>query len=237
MGSFTFQTIVLVLIGAAVFALGTINIRGHFRMKRPGVLFKGKVLNVKLLERRDKEDRLIQHYYELQVQCRTTDKTFNIKIKSTTEYEKGEEIQLMQNGDQITMVSNKSISLGIAILIALAGCITFFSYIKERGRNLTEIQGEIVDVLFYRTGDNKKFSKPIESYYPLIQCTIDGKEKIFLSSYNSSRPSVYKIGQKMKLFYDKETKSIVEKRMSPGLLVAAAVLWCLALVGLISSLM
>lgn len=77
MGSFTFQTIVLVLIGAAVFALGTINIRGHFRMKRPGVLFKGKVLNVKLLERRDKEDRLIQHYYELQVQCRTTDKTFN----------------------------------------------------------------------------------------------------------------------------------------------------------------
>lgn len=78
MGSFTFQTIVLVLIGAAVFALGTINIRGHFRMKRPGVLFKGKVLNVKLLERRDKEDRLIQHYYELQVQCRTTDKTFNI---------------------------------------------------------------------------------------------------------------------------------------------------------------
>lgn len=267
MGSFTFQTIVLVLIGAAVFALGTINIRGHFRMKRPGVLFKGKVLNAKLLERRDKEDRLIQHYYELQVQCRTTDKTFNIKIKSTIEYEKGEEIQLMQNGDQITMVSNKSISLGIAILIAfagmalavfpvvyqsvsekagslvltvlliLAGCITFFSYIKERGRNLTEIQGEIIDVLFYRTGDNKKFSKPIESYYPLIQCTIDGKEKIFLSSYNSNRPSVYKIGQKMKLFYDKETKSIVEKRMSPGLLVAAAVLWCLALVGLISSLM
>lgn len=80
MGSFTFQTIVLVLIGAAVFALGTINIRGHFRMKRPGVLFKGKVLNVKLLERRDKEDRLIQHYYELQVQCRTTDKTFNIEM-------------------------------------------------------------------------------------------------------------------------------------------------------------
>ena len=33
MGSFTFQTIVLVLIGAVVFALGTINIRGHFRMK------------------------------------------------------------------------------------------------------------------------------------------------------------------------------------------------------------
>ena len=67
----------------------------------------------------------------------------------------------MQNGGQITMVSNKSISLGIAILIAfagmalavfpvvyqnagkkegslvltvlliLAGCITFFSYMKE----------------------------------------------------------------------------------------------------------
>ena len=121
MGSFTYQTIVLVLIGAAVFVLGTTNIRGHFRMKRPGMVFEGKVLNAKLVERRDKEDRLIQHYYELQVQCRTQNKTFNHKIKSTTEYEKGEEIQLMQNGGQITMVSNKSISLGIAILIAFAG--------------------------------------------------------------------------------------------------------------------
>lgn len=267
MGSFTYQTIVLVLIGAAVFVLGTTNIRGHFRMKRPGMVFKGKVLNAKLVERRDKEDRLIQHYYELQVQCRTQNKTFNHQIKSTTEYEKGEEIQLMQNGGQITMVSNKSISLGIAILIAfagmalavfpvvyqnagkkegslvltvlliLAGCITFFSYMKERGRNLTEIQGEIVDVLYYRTGDNKRFSKPVESYYPLIRCTLDGKEKIFLSSYNSSRPNVYKVGREMKLFYDKETRSIVEKRTSPALLVAAAVLWCLALIGLISSFM
>ena len=267
MGSFTYQTIVLVLIGAAVFVLGTTNIRGHFRMKRPGMVFKGKVLNAKLVERRDKEDRLIQHYYELQVQCRTQNKTFNHKIKSTTEYEKGEEIQLMQNGGQITMVSNKSISLGIAILIAfagmalavfpvvyqnagkkegslvltvlliLAGCITFFSYMKERGRNLTEIQGEIVDVLYYRTGDNKRFSKPVESYYPLIRCTLDGKEKIFLSSYNSSRPNVYKVGREMKLFYDKETRSIVEKLTSPALLVAAAVLWCLGLIGLISSFM
>ena len=41
----------------------------------------------------------------------------------------------------------------------------------------------------------------------------------------------------MKLFYDKETRSIVEKRTSPALLVAAAVLWCLALIGLISSFM
>ena len=55
MGSFTYQTIVLVLIGAAVFVLGTTNIRGHFRMKRPGMVFKGKVLNAKLVERRDKE--------------------------------------------------------------------------------------------------------------------------------------------------------------------------------------
>lgn len=267
MGSFTFQTIVLVLIGAAVVVLGVTNIRGHFRMKKPGVVFKGKVLNAKLVEQRDKKDRLTQHYYELQVQCRKTDKTFNIKIKSTTEYEKGEEIQLMQNGDQITMVSNKSISLGISILITfagvvlvvfpvvyqsvgekagslvlavlliLAGCITFFAYVKERGRNLAEMQGKIVDVLYYRTGADKKYSKPVESYYPLIQCTMDGKEKIFLSSYNSNRPNVYKTGTEMKLFYDQETRSIVEKRTSPALLVAAATLWCLALIGLISSLM
>ena len=184
MGSFTYQTIVLVLIGAAVFVLGTTNIRGHFRMKRPGMVFKGKVLNAKLVERRDKEDRLIQHYYELQVQCRTQNKTFNHKIKSTTEYEKGEEIQLMQNGGQITMVSNKSISLGIAILIAfagmalavfpvvyqnagkkegslvltvlliLAGCITFFSYMK--GKKPDRNSGRNCGCSLLPDEDNKK---------------------------------------------------------------------------------
>lgn len=267
MGSFTYQTIVIVLIGAAVFVLGTSNMRGHFRMKRPGVVFKGKVLSAKLVERRDQEDRLVQHYYDLLVQCHSQGKTFNHKMKSTREYEKGDEICLMNNAGQIVPVNNKAISLGIAFLIALAGmllavfpvvyqnvgekegslvltvllvlagCITLLSYRKERGRKLTEIKGKIVDVLYYRTGDNKKLSKPVESYYPLIQCTLDGKEKVFLSSYNSSRPNVYKKGAELQLFYDDETGSIVEKRTSPILLVVGAGLWCLALIGLISSLM
>lgn len=267
MGSFTYQTIVIMLIGAAVFVLGTSNMRAHFRMKRPGAVFTGKVLNVKLIERRDNEDRLIQHYYELQVQCKTANKTFNQKLKSTMEYEKGDEIRLMRNGNQIVPVNKKAISMAMAFLIALtgmllavfptvyqnvgeregsmvlvlmlllAGCIAFLAYKKERGRNLTEIRGKIVDILYYRTGDNKKLSKPVESYYPLIQCTLHGKEKIFLSGYNSSRPNVYKKGKELSLFYDEEIGTIVEKRTSPALLVVAVVLWCLAAVGLISSFM
>lgn len=266
MGSFTYQTIVIMLIGAAVFVLGTSNMRAHFRMKRPGTVFNGKVLNAKLIEKRDSEGRLIQHYYELQVQCKIQNKTFNQKLKSTTEYEKGDEIRLMRNGNQIVPVNRRAISLIMAFLIALAGmllavfptiyqnvgekegsvilvlllliagCISLLAYRKERGRKLTEIRGTIVDILYYRTGDNKKFSKPVESYYPLIQCTLCGKEKIFLSGYNSSRPNVYKTGKEMTLFYDEETGTIVEKRTSPVLLVVAVILWCMAAIGILGNL-
>ena len=62
------QTIFLVLLGAAVFVVGTTNIRAYLRLQKPGNMLSGKVLSAKLVEKRDKEERLIQHYYEMMVQ-------------------------------------------------------------------------------------------------------------------------------------------------------------------------
>ena len=70
----------------------------------------------------------------------------------------------------------------LVILLLLGGAITFSSFWKDRKKSLAMIEGEIVDILYYRTGDNKKFSKPVESYYPLIRCSVEGKEKTFLSA-------------------------------------------------------
>lgn len=260
----TIQMIFLVLLGAAIFVVGTTNIRAYLRLQKPGNILSGKVLSSRLIQKRDGEERLVQHYYELMVQCSGGGKTYNRKIDSTMEYEKGDEVKLVKNGDKVVLFSGKQITFGMAlaitlvgmgvavfpvvyqnsgekagsvilvILLILGGLITFSSFMRDRRKNLTGIDGEIVDILYYRTGDNKKLSRPVESYYPLIRCGIHGKEKTFLSSYNSSTKGTYKAGAKVKLFYDEQQGNIVEKKASPVLVVAAGIFWLLALVGIIA---
>lgn len=258
------QTIFLVLLGAAVFVIGTTNIRAYLRLQKPENILRGKVLSARIIEKRDKEERLIQHYYELMVQCTGGGKTFNEKIESTTEYEKGEEIRLIRNGSKIVPLSGSSVTFGMALAITLAGmglavfpivyrnngekegsvvlvlllllggAVCMAAFMKDRKKNLTETEGEITDILYYRRGDNKKFTKPVESYYPLIKCRIHEREKTFLSAYNSSTKGTYKVGTKVKLFYDEETGGIVEKKASPALMVMAVLFWLMALAGVAS---
>ena len=258
------QSIFLVLLGAAVFVIGTTNIRAYLRTRRPENTLRGKVLSSRLVEKRDKEDRLIQHYYELMVQCSGGGKTFNEKMNSTTEYERGDEIKLVRNGSKIVPFSGGGVTFGMALaitlagmgiavfpvvyqnngekegsfvlvlLLILAGVISASSFLKDRRRNLRELNGEIVDILYYRRGDNKKFSKPVESYYPLIKYSVDEREKIFLSAYNSSTKGTYKTGTKIKLFYDEEQGNIVEKKASPILMGLSVLFFLVALVGIVS---
>lgn len=258
------QTIFLVLLGAAVFVIGTTNIRAYLRLQKPGNMLSGKVLSVKLVEKRDKEERLIQHYYEMMVQCSGGGKTSHEKISSTTAYEKGDEIKLMRSGSRIVPYTGKSVTFGMALaitlagmglavfpivyqnsgekagsvilvlLLILAGVVSLSSFLKDRKKHLSGLEGEIIDILYYRTGENKKFSKPVESYYPLIRCIVHEKEKIFLSAYNSRTKGTYKTGAKVRLFYDEEQGTIVEKKASPLLAGLAVVFWLLALVGVIS---
>lgn len=258
------QTIFLVLLGAAVFVIGTTNIRGCLRLQKPENMLSGRVISSKLVEKRDKEERLIQHYYELMVLCSGGGKTFHEKIKSTRAYDAGDELRLVRNGGQIVPFTGKNVTLGnalaitlagmglavfpivslknderagsviLVLLLILAGVVAFSSFMKDRKKNLSPLEGEIADILYYRTGDNKKFSKPVVSYYPLIRCTVHERETVFLSSYNSSTKGTYKIGAKVRLFYDEEEKSIVEKKASPVLLGIAVIFWLFALVGIVS---
>lgn len=252
------------MLGAAVFVIGTTNIRTYLRLQKPENTLKGKVLSVRPVEKRDKEDRLIQHYYELMVQCVGGGKTFNEKIESTMEYEKGEEIKLARNGSKVVPLSGRGVTFGMAIaitlvgmglavfpivyqnngekdgsvvlvlLLLLAGAVCFAAFMKDRKKNLTAADGEITDILYYRRGDNKKLSKPVESYYPLIKCRIHEREKTFLSAYNSSTKGTYKVGTKVKLFYDEETGGIIEKKASPVLMVMAVLFWLMAFAGVVS---
>ena len=61
-GNMSIQTIFIVLIGAAVFVLGTSNLRACLRLRRKGALITGIVMNARLVEKRDPQGKLIQHY-------------------------------------------------------------------------------------------------------------------------------------------------------------------------------
>lgn len=254
------QMIFIVLIGAAVFVLGTSNMRACLKLRKKDAVITGKAQNSRLVEKRDPQGRLIQHYYELMLVCRENNKTFQQKLNSTREYEKGDEVKLIRNSGKITPLNTGAVSakmgfgiavegmllavfpvvysnmgekqgnLILALLFLVGGVILLTSYMGKRKKNLIEISGKIVDVLFYTTGE-KKLSKPVESYYPLIQYTMDGKERILLSKYNSSRESTYKKDAAVTLYYDSESQEIVEKKANPVMVVLAVILWVMAVVG------
>lgn len=264
MGTLTYQSVLVVLIGAAVFILGTTSLRRCLKRKGAGESLSGKVLGAKLIEKRDEEKRLIQHYYEVTVQYRENKKVCNQRIKTTEEYVRGDTIRLMQNGNQVSTLKKSTVSVGMSVMITFAGMllavfpviyqnagelkgsivlvlfliltggIAFSSYRKDHKRRLTEIEGRIEDVLYYTKGKKKRLTKPTESYYPLIRYRAGEKERIFLSGYNSSQKAAYKTGADMKLYYDEELEMPVEKKASPVLLAVAVLLWGLALTGIIS---
>lgn len=259
------QTVFLTLLGAVVFVIGTTNIRAYLWQRGPGNTLDGKVLSARLIEKRDKEDRLIQHYYELMVQCAGGGKTFNEKLNSTMQYEKGDALKLVRNGDgSFQLFSERAVTLGQAVTITLAGMglavfpviyqnggeregsailagllvlggvVAFSSYWKERRKKLAQVDGEIIDILYYKRGEDKKFSKAAMSYYPLIRCIAKGRERVFLSAYNSSTKGAYKAGAKVKLFYDEAHGKIVERKAGPMLVVLAAAFWLMAIAGIVS---
>lgn len=117
------QMILIVLIGAAVFVVGTTNLRACLKMKKSGMGITGKVLSTKLIQKRDGEGQLIQSYYEMMVQFCENNKNYNQKINSTTEYFKGDEVKLTKSGGKFLLSDGRSLSVRMALGITLAGMV------------------------------------------------------------------------------------------------------------------
>ena len=63
-----------------------------------------------VVEKRDPQGKLIQHYYELTLSCHEgNNKTFQQKLNSTRQYEKGEEIKLIRNAGKITPLNTGAV--------------------------------------------------------------------------------------------------------------------------------
>lgn len=263
-GNMSLEMIFLIVIGVAVFVAGVTMLRSWMRGKKTGGLF-GTVLQSSNVRREDSEGNLIQNYYELTMRITWNKKTENKKIRSTIQYEKGEEVPIYYNGREYVAGTKETsaamalfaIALGLGIIffpvayqqvgekagfavlafiLLLVGCGLMVMYLKDRNRKLTPIEGSIKEILYYKTGEGKKLVKPTISYYPIISCEIDGKEKVFQSKYNSSTKTTYKVGSKVGLYWDEEKKDIFEKKAGTGILVMAVVFLAFAALGFVSTL-
>lgn len=259
----TYQAVLFVLLGVAVFVLGTTNMKRCLKARLTGEVL-GKVLKVDCVEKRDENGRLIQHYYDVRAQYKEEGRNRHSVVRTTREYGVGDPIRLMRQGSRLLHMKQEPLSLFVSVQIALtgmmmavfpvaynqmgqwygsavlslvlflAGCIALSSYVRDRKRRLLRMNGEIEDVLYYVKAKKKRFVPASEQYYPLIRYELRGVQRLFLGSGGASQQSRYKKGARVQLFYDEDMDMPVEKRLGIGLIVLVVLLWGMALVGLIS---
>lgn len=263
-GNLDIQSIFTVLAGTAVFVLGTTGIRDYMRTKRAGNIFKGRVTDSKLVQKRDNENKLIGHYYELTVQYKGSTGFVNKLIKSVEEYVKGDEVDLILKDGTPAVYDNKKVgiiplilmtlsgislavfpvvyrnvgekqgSIALAMFFMLIGILFISMYMSNKGSNLLPIKGKIKELLCHKSESNSKILKPKNTYYPIIEYIHGEKEGLFLSAYNSSNEAIYKIGKSITIFYDEDRKCIVERKPNPFLLVFAVIFIGMACLGIVT---
>lgn len=127
-------------------------------------------------------------------------------------------------------------SVNLALVLAVIGTSLIMAYLRDRKRNLIPIEAEIVDLLYWKTGDDKKkWSKPSVSYYPVLRYSVDGVERIMRSRYNSSTETAYKAGMKRKLYQDMAENRILERGPRKSMLAVGIAILLFAAVGICSA--
>jgi len=183
------QTIFISLIGLLLVIYGIDKITNAIKLKKPDNVFFGRISEGKLVETRDDQGRLIQHYYSLQVVYPDGNKQVSSGFKSTVSYEKDEKIYLYKDNDNVyinekenisalsglflcfagvalalTIILNQyagelAASYALAFIFLFLGLSLFFNWYNDHKLNLKEYKGEISDVLLYQNESNNRGGK------------------------------------------------------------------------------
>ncbi len=113
----------------------------------------------------------------------------------------------------------------LAIVSAGAGIAMLQRYISLKRRKLQEINAEIIDIYTRQISKETKILKGAKfTYYPVVRYTLDGRENLRRCNVNSERQKAFQTGECIKLYYDPQTKTVLEKRASAGVAVMGAIL-------------
>ena len=129
-------------------------------------------------------------------------------------------------------------SVVLALILLVVGGALVAAYVRDRKRNVIPVEAEIIDVLYWKNGDDrKKWSKPSVYYYPILRYEADGVTRTMRSAYNSSTETAFKVGSKRPLYLDSAEHRILERGPRTVMLVIGLGLILFAGVGIYSSFM
>ncbi len=127
----------------------------------------------------------------------------------------------------------------MAPLSSLAGIALIFVYLKEKKRNLEEIDSEIVAVLKWQKINvneegEKKHKSATALYCPVLKYEYDGLEKIRRSRLHSNDYNFYPLGKKMSIYIDKDSGEVLEERPKQSMLLMGLVLLIMGAIGIVA---
>ena len=131
--------------------------------------------------------------------------------------------------------------LCLTLILLGAGALLIYRYVRLRGRNLQELDAEIVEIYSRQLARETKILVGSKyTYYPVVRYTLNGKENLRRCAVNSSGEKSFKVGEHMKLYYDPERGTVTEAHAQIGVLIAGVVLLACGLAaaaGLIAALL
>lgn len=122
--------------------------------------------------------------------------------------------------------------LCLAIVFAGAGVNLIVDYVLLKKRKLQTIDAVIADIYVRQISKETKILKGAKyTYYPIVRYELNGKENIRRCNINSSGQNTFKTGESMKLYYDAQAQTVLEKHARAGV---AAVGVFLVLIGILA---
>ena len=101
----------------------------------------------------------------------------------------------------------------LAALLLGAGASLVADNLGLKKRNLQEMDGEIIEVYSRQISRATKILKGDKfTYYPIVRYELNGKENIRKCNINSSNAKSFKVGERMKLYYDPEKRAVFERQ-------------------------
>jgi len=130
----------------------------------------------------------------------------------------------------------QSVSFILGAILLLAGSSLISKYIKDKNREVTNVDATVMDILKTYSGKkNSKLVKQTISYFPILQYTIDNQQRSMRSKYSSSLQNANKIGSKKVLYFDIENHSILERGPELSMLLGGIILIIIASIGIMSA--
>ena len=113
----------------------------------------------------------------------------------------------------------------LSLVFLGAGVNLIVNYIWLKRRNLKVICAEIIEIYERQISRETKILKGSKfTYYPVVKYELDGRENIRCCNINSSGQHTFCTGEHMNLYYDPQTKEVLEKHARIGVMVAGIIL-------------